>query len=176
MRSLRPCSDSSASPSVPSQPEGKIGLPRANPRGRLTSSKATLWVKAQHEGALPPPCIVRKEVIAAHGLWSLLERHPQLSLATRGEDWASQGQPKGKADLFQGDGRILRQAGVRVNRHQGCLSAGRSGETQPCGQPPVQKHGSKGLATQASLAPEVPCAQGGEQAVASPRLPRGRDR
>ena len=23
-------------------------------------SKATLWVKAQHEGALPPPCIVRK--------------------------------------------------------------------------------------------------------------------
>ena len=34
MRSLRPCSDSSASPSFPSQPEGKIGLPRANPRGR----------------------------------------------------------------------------------------------------------------------------------------------
>ena len=25
------------------------------------SSKATLWVKAQHEGALPPPCIVRKD-------------------------------------------------------------------------------------------------------------------
>ena len=24
------------------------------------SSKATLWVKAQHEGALPPPCIVRR--------------------------------------------------------------------------------------------------------------------
>ena len=33
MRSLRPCSDSSATPSFPSQPEGKIGLPRANPRG-----------------------------------------------------------------------------------------------------------------------------------------------
>ena len=31
MRSLRPCSDSSATPSFPSQPEGKIGLPRANP-------------------------------------------------------------------------------------------------------------------------------------------------
>ena len=30
-------------------------------------------------------------------LW--LERHPQLSLATRGEDWASQGQPKGKAEI-----------------------------------------------------------------------------
>ena len=30
------CSDSSATPSFPSQPEGKIGLPRANPRGRLT--------------------------------------------------------------------------------------------------------------------------------------------
>ena len=25
------------------------------------SSKATLWVKAQHEGALPPPCTVRKD-------------------------------------------------------------------------------------------------------------------
>ena len=36
MRSLRPCSDSSTAPSFPSQPEGKIGLPRANPRGRLT--------------------------------------------------------------------------------------------------------------------------------------------
>ena len=34
---LRPCSDSSATPSFPSQPEGKIGLPRANPRGRLRS-------------------------------------------------------------------------------------------------------------------------------------------
>ena len=28
-----------------------------------------------------------------------LERNPQLSLATRGEDGASQGQPKGKADI-----------------------------------------------------------------------------
>ena len=28
----RTCSDSSATPSFPSQPEGKIGLPRANPR------------------------------------------------------------------------------------------------------------------------------------------------
>ena len=26
-----------------------------------TSLKATLWMKAQHEGALPPPCIVRKD-------------------------------------------------------------------------------------------------------------------
>ena len=32
MRSLSPCGDSSANPSFPSQPEGKIGLPRANPR------------------------------------------------------------------------------------------------------------------------------------------------
>ena len=30
-------------------------------RGPDPSSKATLWVKAQHEGALPPPCIVRKD-------------------------------------------------------------------------------------------------------------------
>ena len=28
-----------------------------------------------------------------------LERNPQLSLATRGEYWASQGQPKGKAEI-----------------------------------------------------------------------------
>ena len=37
MRRLDGISDSSATPSVPSQPEGKIGLPRANPRGRLRS-------------------------------------------------------------------------------------------------------------------------------------------
>ena len=30
-------------------------------RGPDPSSKATLWVKAQHEGALPAPCIVRKD-------------------------------------------------------------------------------------------------------------------
>ena len=42
MRSLRPCSDSSATPSFPSQPEGKIGLPRANPRGPGVSRT---WVR-----------------------------------------------------------------------------------------------------------------------------------
>ena len=26
----------------------------------VTSSKVTLWMKAQHEGALTPPCIIRK--------------------------------------------------------------------------------------------------------------------
>ena len=31
------CSDASATPGFPSQPEGKIGLPRANPRGMLRS-------------------------------------------------------------------------------------------------------------------------------------------
>ena len=30
------------------------------------SSKATLWGKAQHEGALPPPCIVRKDPRVPH--------------------------------------------------------------------------------------------------------------
>ena len=30
------------------------------------SSKATLWVEAQHEGALPPPCIVRKDPRVPH--------------------------------------------------------------------------------------------------------------
>ena len=31
-----------------------------------TSSKATLWMKAQHEGALTPPCIVRKNPQVIH--------------------------------------------------------------------------------------------------------------
>ena len=30
------------------------------------SSKATLWGKAQHEGELPPPCIVRKDPRLPH--------------------------------------------------------------------------------------------------------------
>ena len=34
---IKALGDSSATPSFPSQPEGKIGLPRANPRGRLRS-------------------------------------------------------------------------------------------------------------------------------------------
>lgn len=37
--------------------------------------------------------------------------------------WAPEMGPR---PLFQGEGRIPRQVGVRVNRHQGCLSAGRS--------------------------------------------------
>ena len=37
MRSLWPCSDSSRTPSFSSQLQGKIGLPRANPRGSLKS-------------------------------------------------------------------------------------------------------------------------------------------
>ena len=35
-------------------------------KGPDPSSKATLWVKAQHEGALPPPCIVRKDPRVPH--------------------------------------------------------------------------------------------------------------
>ena len=29
-------------------------------------SMGSLWVKAQHEGALPPPCIVRKDPRVPH--------------------------------------------------------------------------------------------------------------
>ena len=50
MRSLRPCSDSSATPSFPSQPEGKIGLPRANPRGRLTVLEMLGYPKTPQAG------------------------------------------------------------------------------------------------------------------------------
>ena len=35
-------------------------------RGPDPSSKSTLWVKAQHEGALPPPCFVRKDPRVPH--------------------------------------------------------------------------------------------------------------
>ena len=34
--------------------------------GRAPWAKATLWVKAQHEGALPPPCIVHKDPRVPH--------------------------------------------------------------------------------------------------------------
>ena len=37
------------------------------------SSKATLWGKAQHEGALPPPCIVRKD----RGFHTQLDEGPE---------------------------------------------------------------------------------------------------
>ena len=49
-----------------------LALPAGGARGSLCqlspdpSSKATLWVKAQHEGALPPPCIVRKDPRVPH--------------------------------------------------------------------------------------------------------------
>ena len=39
---------------------------RQGSRGPDPSSKATPWVKAQHEGALPPPCIVRKDPRVPH--------------------------------------------------------------------------------------------------------------
>ena len=36
------------------------------PSAHLISAAALLWVKAQHEGALPPPCIVRKDPRVPH--------------------------------------------------------------------------------------------------------------
>ena len=41
---------SSATPSFPSQPEGKIGLPRANPRGRLLQSAGQAQPALQEPG------------------------------------------------------------------------------------------------------------------------------
>ena len=57
------------------------------------------------------------------------ERHPQLSLATRGEDWATQGQPKGKSRGLQRTillpnkhkcMRLLRMEAV-LRMRRGCL-------------------------------------------------------
>ena len=55
-----------ADPLAPARPREGAGPSRGAMRGGAslrapTSSKATLWLKAQHEGALPPPCIVRKD-------------------------------------------------------------------------------------------------------------------
>ena len=45
------------------------------------------------------------------------QSHPQLSLATRGEDWASQGQPKGKAE-GSGDGPAGLSVGIKAQIEQ----------------------------------------------------------
>ena len=60
-------------------------------------SKATLWVKAQHEGALPPPCIVRKDPSGAEQAqsswaWSLV-----ISLGAGREQDADLGLPPARA-------------------------------------------------------------------------------
>ena len=41
----------------------------------MSLAKATLWVKAQHEGALPPPCIVRTQMVK--NLPAMQETHVQ---------------------------------------------------------------------------------------------------
>ena len=53
-----PCSDSSATPSFPSQPEGKIGLPRANPRGRLSSAHGAGALAARQRRVIRA-CMIR---------------------------------------------------------------------------------------------------------------------
>ena len=50
--------DTSSIPGLGRCPGEGIGYP---PQHSWASSKAPLWVKAQHEGALPPPCIVRND-------------------------------------------------------------------------------------------------------------------
>ena len=69
--------------------------PPIPPRIRVFSNestlrtKATLWVKAQHEGALPPPCIVRKD--------------PRVSAFPLGWPWEAQSSPRQGSNL-----RLLR--------------------------------------------------------------------
>ena len=57
------------------------------------SSKATLWVKAQHEGALPPPCGARGGFLPRHDedLREPLVRRP----AARSESWSRPVAPDG---------------------------------------------------------------------------------
>ena len=54
-------------------------------RGPDPTSKATLWVKAQHEGALPPPCIVRKDPRVAGPLGTPLGLAQRKRASPRGE-------------------------------------------------------------------------------------------
>ena len=51
---------------LPGESQGQGSLVGRRLWGRTESAKATLWVKAQHEGALPPPCIVRKDPRVPH--------------------------------------------------------------------------------------------------------------
>ena len=46
----------------------RLEFPRETGLILRCAAKATLWVKAQHEGALPPPCIVRKDPRVPHDL------------------------------------------------------------------------------------------------------------
>ena len=70
------------------------------------SSKATLWVKAQHEGALPPPCIVRNDPRVPHisrgdrDLGVAFQTHPRSQASPRGEG-------KDSALLSSRDGYVL---------------------------------------------------------------------
>ena len=61
-RTRGPDTSSKATQWVKAHHEGAL----TPPRGPDPSSKATLWVKAQHEGALPPPCSVRPEFTQTH--------------------------------------------------------------------------------------------------------------
>ena len=52
----------------------------SNLRGPDPSSKATLWVKAPHEGALPPPCIVRKDPRVPYSAFLLFKMESLFAL------------------------------------------------------------------------------------------------
>ena len=65
---IREHMDRKASFPLPAEPESPllVGEKNQGTRGPDPSSKATLWVKAQHEGALPRPCIFRKDPRVPH--------------------------------------------------------------------------------------------------------------
>ena len=65
------------------------------------SSQPPLCGRSERPGVwdLPDRCTQSLPASESFPMSHLFARHPQLSLATRGEDWASQGQPKGKAEI-----------------------------------------------------------------------------
>ena len=70
---------------------------------------ATLWLKAQHEGALPPPCIVRKDPRVPHIREPLVRRQgSQLSMrVARGSaSWLSSHGSCDPVDCSQPDSSV----------------------------------------------------------------------
>ena len=74
---------------IPSAPPGRELFQTVLQAGVGTKWPPASLQRVSHACLLPS---LRLQSVACLG-------HPQLSLATRGEDWASQGQPKGKAEI-----------------------------------------------------------------------------
>ena len=136
MRSLRPCSDSSATPSFPSQPEGKIGLPRANPRGwRIPGMEEPGWLPStgSHSRARLKRLSSSSSrsqscgFIHENSVLSPLEKWPQLSLVRQHEAYCAQ--PWMVRNLFPKSTELWRI--LLLSKASHCNRRGRRGDHVP---------------------------------------------